>query len=61
MWRSQLISEICLGTLHAEYVGPTNALCALIPIRSMITTILNFLQLPNSNHLEVDYTAFKDD
>ena len=32
IWKSQLISEICLYTFCAEYVGLTKALRALIPI-----------------------------
>uniref|UniRef100_A0A7S4AV79 Reverse transcriptase Ty1/copia-type domain-containing protein n=2 Tax=Pseudo-nitzschia australis TaxID=44445 RepID=A0A7S4AV79_9STRA len=60
IWKSQLISEICLSTLHAEYVGLTNALRALIPIRSMVTDTLNFLHLPSSQHPEVHCTVFED-
>ena len=33
VWKSQLISEVCLSTLHAEYVGLSNCLRALIPMR----------------------------
>ena len=32
IWKSQLIKEICLGTLHAECVGLSQALQAMIPI-----------------------------
>ena len=60
VWKSQLISEICLSTLHAEYVGLTNALRALIPIRSMVTMILDFLLLPSSKLPEVHCTVFED-
>ena len=32
VWKSQLISEICLSTTHAECVGLSNSVRALIPI-----------------------------
>ena len=60
IWKSQLISEICLSTLHAEYVGLVNALRALIPIRCMVTGILDFLDLPSSTKPEIHCTVFED-
>ena len=60
VWKSQLISEICLSTLHAEYVGLSNCLCALIPMRSLVTNVLDFLKLPSSNKPEVHCTVFED-
>lgn len=60
IWKSQLISEICLSTLHAEYVGLANALRALIPIKSLVTGILDFLTLPSSTKPEVHATVFED-
>ena len=32
VWSSQLISEICLSTTHAEHVGLSNSVQALIPV-----------------------------
>ena len=60
IWKSQLIKEICLSTLHAEYVGMANALRALIPIRSIIVKMLNFLDLPSQAKPEVHCSVFKD-
>ena len=60
IWKSQLIKEICLSTLHAEYVGMANALRALIPIRSMIVEMLDFLQLPSQAKPEVHCSVFED-
>ena len=60
VWKSQLISEICLSILNAEYIGLTNALRALIPICSIVTIILDFLLLPSSNCSEVYCTGFED-
>ena len=60
VWKSQLISEICLSTLHAEYVGLANALRAMIPIRSLVTGILDFLELPSSINPEILCKVFED-
>merc|ERR1739836_320304 len=46
IWKSQLISEICLSTTHAEYVGLSNSLRTLIPLRNMIIDTLTQLKLP---------------
>ena len=42
IWKSQLISEICNSTLHAEYVALANALRTLIPIRALLEDVLEF-------------------
>ena len=60
VWKSQLISEICLSTLHAEYVGLVSAVRALIPIRSLTVEILSFLDLPSSKPVEVHCTLYED-
>ena len=43
IWKSQLILEICLSTLHAEYVGSTNTFRALLPIQNLIIDTLTQL------------------
>ena len=48
IWKSQLIKEICLSTLHAEYVGLSQALQAMIPIQSLMLDTL--LQAKLGNH-----------
>ena len=60
VWKSQLISEICLSTLHAEYVGLVSAVRALIPIRSLCVDILSFFDLPSSKPVEVHCTLYED-
>jgi len=60
VWKSQLISEICLSTLHAEYVGLVNCLKALIPIRNTVTDLLVFLKLPSDEMPEIHCTVFED-
>lgn len=59
LWKSQLISEICLSTLHAEYVGLSSALRAMIPLRTLTVDLLSFLDLPD-NRPEVHCTIFED-
>ena len=36
VWRSQLISKICLSTAHAECAGLSNSLQALTPMHDLI-------------------------
>ena len=59
IWKSQLISEICLSTLHAEYVGLVCALRALIPLRAQLVNLLTFLKLPSENP-EIMCDVFED-
>ena len=59
IWKSQLISEICLSTLHAEYVGLVCALRAMIPLRAQIVNLLSFLKLPSANP-EIMCDIFED-
>ena len=60
IWKSQLIKEICLSTTHAEYVGLSSALRTIIPIRSMIVEMLDFLNLPSGVKPEVHCSVFED-
>ena len=50
VWKSQLISKICLSTLHAKYIGLVKALRNLIPIRTLVAKTLDFLNLPNGQN-----------
>jgi len=47
IWKSQLIKEICLSTLHAEYVGLACAMRALIPLHEKVFYLLDFWSLPH--------------
>jgi hypothetical protein len=49
IWRSQLISEICNSTLHAEYVALANALRTLIPIRALLKDTLEFFDIKSKS------------
>ena len=60
VWKSQLISEICLSTTHAECVGLSNSVRALIPIWSLIKDTLEQLKLTVKENPEIPCKAFKD-
>ena len=49
IWKSQLISEICKSTLHAEYVALANALCTLIPIQALLKDTLEFFDIKSKS------------
>jgi hypothetical protein len=59
-WKTNLITEICLSTLEAEYVALVNALRAVIPIRNMIMDVLEFLDLPSASNPVLQCTVFED-
>ena len=59
VWKSKIIDEICLSTLHAEYVGLTHAVKAMIPIRDMIAFVLEHLNLPTESP-EIHCSVFED-
>ena len=60
IWKSQLIKEICLSTLHAEYVGLSQALRAMIPIRSLILDTLSQANLGNHEKPIMVCKVFED-
>ena len=60
IWKSQLISEICLSTLHAEYVGLSFAIRALIPLRTLVSDVVLFHELPPMSNPEVHCEVFED-
>ena len=60
MWKSQLISEICLSTTHAEYVGLTNAMRALIPIRNLIVDTIEQMKIEFNDKPEIICEVFED-
>ena len=59
VWKSQLISEICTSTCHAEYVGLSNALKRLLPIRELVMWLLKQLDLPEQS-ISIGCKVFED-
>ena len=60
VWKSQLISEICLSTLHAEYVGLSHAVRALIPLKTLIDDALLFHKMPEMEMPLIVCNVFED-
>ena len=60
VWKSQLISEICLSTLHAEYVGLSHAVRALIPLKTLIDDALLFHNMPGMEMPSMVCKIFED-
>ena len=60
LWKSQLISEIWLSTLHSEYVALSMSLRSLIPIRNTIMDMLNFLKIKNQPKPVIYCDVFED-
>ena len=60
IWKTQLISEICTSTFHAEYVGLSHATRALVPLRVMISDVAAFHKMPNVSSPEISCRVFED-
>ena len=60
VWKTQLISENCLSTLHSEYVGLSNAVRNLIPIWSLVLDTLEQLGLTANSKPTIRCKVFED-
>ena len=60
LWKTQLISETCLSTTHAECVGLSFAVRGLIPLRKMISDAAMFHNMPNLKRSRITCKAFED-
>ena len=60
VWKSQLISEICPSTLHAECVGLSHAVRALIPLKTLIDDALLFHNMPEMEMPSIACNVFED-
>ena len=60
LWKTQLISEICLSTTHAEYVGLSFAIRGLIPLRKMISDAAIFHNMPSLRRSRITCKVFED-
>ena len=52
--------EVTVDILHAEYIGLTNALRALIPIQNLIINTLSQLNMPLTNRPKIVCLVFED-
>ena len=60
VWKSQLISETCLSATHAECVGLSNSVRALIPIQNLINDTLEQLKLTSKEKPKTLCKVFED-
>ena len=60
VWKSQLISEICLSTTHSEYVALVQAVRTLIPLRTTVMGALKFFKLPINEKPKLHCKLFED-
>lgn len=60
VWKSQLISSVCLATAEAEYYSLSHCLRTLIPIRRVLEELCKNLKLPLELRATISSTAFED-
>ena len=60
IWRSQLLSEISLSTLEAEYSALSQAMRAMIPLRSLLLEMADALNLDHDLPSTIKCTIFED-
>ena len=60
LWKSQLISHICLSTLEAEYSALSTALKVLLPMKRLLTELLEALDVDEHLNTTVRARAFED-
>ena len=60
IWKSQLLSEISLSTLEAEYSALSQAMRAMIPLRSLLLEMSSTLGLPLEIPSTIKCTIFED-
>ena len=60
VWKSQLISSVCLATAEAEYYSLSHCLRVLLPIRRVMEELAENLKVPLEVKSTMTSTAFKD-
>jgi hypothetical protein len=60
LWNSKLQTEIALSTTESEYVGLSQAMRALIPLRRLLLEIGTEMQLPGIKGAVIKSTVFED-
>ena len=48
LWKSQLMSSICLSTAEAEYYALSQAMRVVLPLRALLLEIFTHVQLPKA-------------
>ena len=60
IWKSNLMSEISLSTLEAEYSSLSSAVRVMIPIRSLLHELVEVLDMPDGINTTINSTVFED-
>ena len=60
VWKSQLISSVCLATAEAEYYALSHSLRILLPIRRTLEDLVEKLQVPFDLRATIRTTAHED-
>ena len=60
IWKSQLITSVCLATAEAEYYSLSRCLRALIPIRRTLEELVTRLAINTTLRATISSTAFGD-
>jgi hypothetical protein len=60
VWKSALQTETTLSTMQAEYFSLSHSLRTLMPIKFMLTHILEHLDIPATFRTTVSARAFED-
>jgi hypothetical protein len=61
VWKSQLMSSICLSTAEAEYYSLSIALRALMPVKRLIEEMMKMLELPFVAQMDTIHTTVRED
>lgn len=61
VWKSQLMSSICLSTAEAEYYSLSIALRALMPVKRLIEEMVKMLELPFATEMDTIHTTVRED
>ena len=60
VWKSQLISSVCLATAEAEYYSLSHCLRVLLPINCVLEELIKGLEVPIELQATITSTAFED-
>ena len=60
VWRSKLISEICLSTMESEYISLSTSCWDLLPLQNIVKEVGASLGLPSRELSEIKSTIWED-
>ena len=60
VWRSKLITEICLSTMESEYIALSTSCRDLLPLHNIVEEVGQSLGLSQGNRMEIRSTIWED-